>query len=142
MDGIRSWLLACGRELLEFFSPIQYNAHLVGRPILHIGPDKEDLLTIRAHVVDPVAQPTHQKGRVVRDDSWSGRAEGGLCGYARAHEIAGAHIEQFAAILRPHGRGATVGRNLPFAARPRKGLHVNFIACFHAEIAATSIMRL
>jgi hypothetical protein len=59
MDGIRSWLRACRRELLKFFSPIQYNSHLVGRPTLHIGLDKKESLTIRAHVVDSIAQPTH-----------------------------------------------------------------------------------
>src|SRR6202007_171396 len=126
-SGNRSRLLARGRDMLEFFSPIQHNAHFVGRPILHIGLHKKESLTVWAHVVDSVAQPTHQKWRVVRDDSRGGRAEGGFGGYSHAHKIAGAHIEQLASILRPHWHGASVGRNLPFAARPRKGLHVNFI---------------
>ena len=60
-DGKCSWLLARGREMLEFFGPIQHNAHFVGRPILHIGLHKKESLTVRADVVDAVAQPTHQK---------------------------------------------------------------------------------
>src|SRR5579864_5096294 len=90
---IQSRLIGRGRELLEFFGPIQYNTHFVGTPTFHIGLHKKKSLTVWAHVVGSVAQPTHQRRRDVRDDSWSGCAEGGLGGHAHAHELAGGQIE-------------------------------------------------
>src|SRR6201987_3066274 len=107
--------------MLEFFGPIQHNAHFVGRPVLHIGLHKKESLTVRADVVNAVGQPTHQKWRGVPDDSRGGRAEGGFSGYAPAHKIAGAHIKEGSAVLRPHWQAAPFCPNLISASRPREG---------------------
>lgn len=77
-DEFRSWLLACGCELLELFCSVQDHAHFVRRPICRMCLHKKKSLTVWAYVVVGVARATHQTWRDVREDSWSGRAEGGV----------------------------------------------------------------
>src|SRR5260370_36601428 len=95
------WLLAFGREALQFFGPIEDHAHFVGRPLFHVGFHEEEPLTVGAHIVAGIAQAIRQARGNVRDDLWNGCSEVWLGRHAHAHDFVRAQVEELPAISCP-----------------------------------------
>ncbi len=121
-----SSLFPCGNFLLQLFKPVQHDVDLRQGRSLFAGLEHQEALAVGRHVVVGNRGPASARNGPSNSILGLPAEKLGCVADLYGHHLVAAAVEQFPPVGIPDWLRAAFRRDLPFPARSRIGLHVDF----------------